>query len=262
MCSCMGRVWPRVCCSGRERQGTHHLVVCCACQPTANFLVVCGPPDTNHGTDTIFVQPHKITFKEGKKSYNTSNKSTVTASLQAMAAYRTASRSFPGLHAPMLGMGMEYARMNNVLLAESIVLQAHRMCSADPVALHELGVLAYRQGRFQEAVSRFQAALEAAVPCTQRAGVGDEVMVNLGHAHRRLGQLQQAASWYTRALALCPHQSGTLAALGLTHHLQVRCAGLTTRVLNGWTTSSHQHVVFLTNTLYFPAIVSGLTACC
>lgn len=138
-----------------------------------------------------------------------------------MAAYRTASRSFPGLHAPMLGMGMEYARMNNVLLAESIVLQAHRMCSADPLTMHELGVLAYRQGRYEEAIRLFEAALEAVGPA-RRAGLWDEVLVNLGHAHRRLGQHARAAEWYTRALSLCPHQSGTLAALGLTHHLQVR----------------------------------------
>ncbi len=30
-----------------------------------------------------------------------------------MAAYRTAARLFPGLHMPLLGMGMEYQRMNN-----------------------------------------------------------------------------------------------------------------------------------------------------
>lgn len=136
----------------------------------------------------------------------------------------------------MLGMGMEYARMNNVLLAESLVMQAHRMCAADPLPLHELGVLAYRQGRFEEAISRFQAALEVVSPATRRAGVWDEVLVNLGHAHRRLGQYEQAVRWYTQALALCPHQSGTLAALGLTFHLQVRlsrCCACATKAAAG-----------------------------
>lgn len=33
---------------------------------------------------------------------------------QAMAAYRTAARLFPGLHLPVLGMGMEYSAMNNL----------------------------------------------------------------------------------------------------------------------------------------------------
>ncbi len=45
-----------------------------------------------------------------------------------MAAYRTAARLFPGLHLPLLGMGCEYARMNNTALAEQLLLSAHRMC--------------------------------------------------------------------------------------------------------------------------------------
>lgn len=45
-----------------------------------------------------------------------------------MAAYRTAARLFPGLHLPLLGMGCEYARMNNTVLAEQLLLSAHHMC--------------------------------------------------------------------------------------------------------------------------------------
>jgi len=44
-------------------------------------------------------------------------------SLQAMAAYRTAHRLFPGLHAPLMGMGQEYQRMNNLGLAEQCFSQ-------------------------------------------------------------------------------------------------------------------------------------------
>jgi anaphase-promoting complex subunit 6 len=42
---------------------------------------------------------------------------------QALAAYRTAARLFPGLHQPLLGMGREYQHMNNHLLAEQMYLQ-------------------------------------------------------------------------------------------------------------------------------------------
>lgn len=45
-----------------------------------------------------------------------------------MAAYRTAARLFPGLHQPLLGMGCEYARMNNQALAQQILLSAHAVC--------------------------------------------------------------------------------------------------------------------------------------
>lgn len=63
---------------------------------------------------------------------------------QALAAYRTAARLFPGLHTPLLGMGCAYQRMNNLQLAERCLLQAAEMCPQDPAVAHELGVLAYR----------------------------------------------------------------------------------------------------------------------
>ncbi len=66
------------------------------------------------------------------------------ARAQAMAAYRTAARLFPGLHAPLAGMGMEYARMNNAALAEQLLAAAHAACPRDPLPAHELGCLAFR----------------------------------------------------------------------------------------------------------------------
>ena len=42
-----------------------------------------------------------------------------------MAAYRTAARLFPGLHLPLVGMGMEYQRMNNLHLAEQMFGQVN-----------------------------------------------------------------------------------------------------------------------------------------
>jgi anaphase-promoting complex subunit 6 len=42
---------------------------------------------------------------------------------QALVAYRTSARLFPGLHEPLLGMGREYQHMNNPILAEQMFLQ-------------------------------------------------------------------------------------------------------------------------------------------
>ncbi len=52
---------------------------------------------------------------------------------QAMAAYRTAARLFPGLHLPLTGMGMEYQRMNNLHLAEQMFLQVCYLLSSQLV---------------------------------------------------------------------------------------------------------------------------------
>ena len=48
-----------------------------------------------------------------------------------MAAYRTAARLFPGLAAPLAGLGTEYARLNNLPLAEHMFAAAAR-CGRDP----------------------------------------------------------------------------------------------------------------------------------
>ena len=77
-----------------------------------------------------------------------------------MAAYRTAERLFPGLHLPLLGMGMEYHRMSNLPLAEQLFRQAHAICPLDPLVCNELGVLALRNNKFSQAEQWFVKALE------------------------------------------------------------------------------------------------------
>lgn len=62
-----------------------------------------------------------------------------------MAAYRTASRLFPGLHQPLLGMGCEYARMNNNALAEQVLRSAHAVCP-------QVGLLGIHGGQVQSSV--------------------------------------------------------------------------------------------------------------
>ena len=68
--------------------------------------------------------------------------------LQAMAAYRTAARLFPGLHLPLVGMGMEYQRMNNLHLAEQLFEQVWQAAlpSQHPVVLLA-GTTAHCTGR-------------------------------------------------------------------------------------------------------------------
>lgn len=86
-----------------------------------------------------------------------------------MAAYRTAARLFPGLHLPLAGMGMEYARMNNAALAEQLLLAAHRTCPLDPLACHELGCLAFRARQLSAAERWLMMALKR-VPGRMTAG--------------------------------------------------------------------------------------------
>ena len=74
---------------------------------------------------------------------------------QAMAAYRTASRLFPGSHIPWLGVGMEYLRTNHLHLALQYIRQAQEICQSEPLVLHELGVLHYLNGEYDDAITVF-----------------------------------------------------------------------------------------------------------
>ena len=74
---------------------------------------------------------------------------------QAMAAYRTASRLFPGSHIPWLGIGMEYLRTNHLHLALQYIRQAREINPDEPLVLHEMGVLHYLNGEYDDAVSFF-----------------------------------------------------------------------------------------------------------
>jgi len=137
---------------------------------------------------------------------------------QAMAAYRTASRLFPGSHIPWLGIGMEYLRTNHLHLALQYIRQAREICPAEPLVLHELGVLHYLNGEYDEAVGYF---LQVAENCHEYdETVREPSIFNLGHAYRKKRDFDSAALWYRAALAINPRVASTYSALGFTLHLK------------------------------------------
>jgi anaphase-promoting complex subunit 6 len=137
---------------------------------------------------------------------------------QAMAAYRTASRLFPGSHIPWLGIGMEYLRTNHLHLALQYIRQAQEICPVEPLVLHELGVLHYLNGEYDEAVSYF---VQVAENCQEYdETVREPSIFNLGHAYRKKREFDNAAHWYRAALAINPRVASTYSALGFTLHLK------------------------------------------
>ena len=137
---------------------------------------------------------------------------------QAMAAYRTAARLFAGCHLPVLCIGMEYMRTNNLALAEEFFKKAQEICPEDPLILNELGVLAFRQSQYGLA----QQTLEHAISLLPQPmpDAWSSTLVNLGHALRKQGKYDSAMQAYQRALSLAPRSPGIFSAIGFTHHLQ------------------------------------------
>lgn len=121
---------------------------------------------------------------------------------QAMAAYRTASRLFIGCHLPVLCTAIEYLRTNNISLAEQFCRQAKQMCPTDPLVLNELGVVHYKQKRYQQAAECLHEALRLCQKQPERLRAPWEpVMFNLGHTYRKLGKYAEAIYQYELALS-------------------------------------------------------------
>ncbi|XP_022717294.1 anaphase-promoting complex subunit 6-like isoform X2 [Durio zibethinus] len=137
---------------------------------------------------------------------------------QAMSAYRTAARLFPGCHLPTLYIGMEYMRTHSFKLAEQFIMQAKAICSSDPLVYNELGVVAYHMKEYNQAVWWFEKTL-ALIP-TPITEMWEPTVVNLAHAYRKLKLFHEAISFYEKALTLSTKSLSTYAGLAYTYHLQ------------------------------------------
>ena len=136
---------------------------------------------------------------------------------QAMAAYRTAARLFPGSHAPVLAMGVEYGRTGNYLLAEQSLMQALSIMPGDPAVYNELAVVKFRSREYDSAVYWMTECLRRLPEPLGVAWVS--VANNMGHIQRKMGNYSHAIFYYERALRLTPKDPHVLASLGFTHHL-------------------------------------------
>jgi anaphase-promoting complex subunit 6 len=136
---------------------------------------------------------------------------------QALAAYRTAARIFQGSHYPVIYIGMEYLKTNNVDLASQFFHEANLMCPTDPLVHNETGVVLYMNNSYSKAVDHFEYALSLVSEDALEAW--EPTLFNLGHALRKLGNYQRALKYYKMALSVMPRNPSVLGAIGFTYHL-------------------------------------------
>ncbi|KAE8124690.1 hypothetical protein FH972_019555 [Carpinus fangiana] len=137
---------------------------------------------------------------------------------QAMSAYRTAARLFPGCHLASLYIGMEYLRTHSYKLAAQFLAQAKTICPSDPLVYNELGVVAYNMKEYNKAVWWFEKTL-AHIP-SPLSELWEPTVVNLAHAYRKLKMYHEAISHYEQALTLTTRSASTYSGLAYTYHLQ------------------------------------------
>jgi predicted O-linked N-acetylglucosamine transferase (SPINDLY family) len=106
--------------------------------------------------------------------------------------------------------GMALGSLGNDAAAEA---SFRRAIAADdnPEAYNNLGILLKKQGRLEDAIAAYQAAIE-------RHPDYADALYNLGNAQRAQGDLAQAAECLRRALEAQPEHANALAALGQVLH--------------------------------------------
>ncbi|KOG98295.1 anaphase promoting complex subunit CDC16 [Saccharomyces eubayanus] len=107
---------------------------------------------------------------------------------QALTAYSTASRFFPGMHLPKLFLGMQFMAMNSLNLAESYFVLAYDICPNDPLVLNEMGVMYFKKNEFVKAKKYLKKALEVVKDLDPGSRTTISIQLNLGHTYRKLNE--------------------------------------------------------------------------
>jgi len=135
---------------------------------------------------------------------------------QALAAYRTASRLFPGSQLPWLFIGMEYVRTNSLQLAQQCLERAQSLMPTDPHVYNEMGVVAFYQRDYSRACDLLYKALSL-------LNMPHETFhSNLGHALLKCGQFDRALEAFQQANRLNPHNASVLSGIAFTCQSQNR----------------------------------------
>lgn len=103
---------------------------------------------------------------------------------QALSAYRTCLRLFPGCHYANLYIGMEFIRTNNLKTALVAFQDALMISSRDPLVFNEIGLVFYKQRYYNEAEAYFIRGLELCLE--DKSNVSQTLTINLGHTFRKL----------------------------------------------------------------------------
>jgi len=137
---------------------------------------------------------------------------------QALAAYRSAHRLLSRSHLPPLCIGVELVRANNLPLARQFMIKSKSICPFDPLVFNELGVIDFKDGKYEDAIANFEKAVSLLSEDSALVS-WEPIFFNLGHCYRKQRQYQNAVKYYKKALKLCPHNGSTYTALAFTNHL-------------------------------------------
>ncbi|KAK7576605.1 hypothetical protein V9T40_012891 [Parthenolecanium corni] len=140
---------------------------------------------------------------------------------QAMAAYFKASQLMKGSYLPLLYIGLECGLTSNIGLAYRFFQEARTLAPKDPFVIHEMGVIAYQNHKFEKAEHYFLETLSRLKEINEPllADKWEALFNNLGHVSRKLKKYDKALEFHQQALLYSPLNASTLTCMGLVHSL-------------------------------------------
>lgn len=133
---------------------------------------------------------------------------------QALAAYSTAARFFPGNHLPNLFLGMQYMSLNNYGLAEEYFTLSYDICPHDPLLLNEMGVLYFKKQDYEKSKKFLNKAVEQTKELNPTARTAISIQMNLAHTYRKLGEIDRAIKYFKYVLEDSEKDSDIYLTLG------------------------------------------------
>ncbi|KAM0717805.1 hypothetical protein Q7P37_006137 [Cladosporium fusiforme] len=128
---------------------------------------------------------------------------------------RTAARLFQGTHLPQMFLGMQETALGNLTIAREYLTAAYDLCDRDPSLLNEIGVVAYLEDDADAACRHFELALTISLENETPPSQTTTTRLNLAHAHRRAGRLEESLDSYNEAIRLGHRTADIFAAKGL-----------------------------------------------
>ncbi|GBB91503.1 hypothetical protein RclHR1_18830003 [Rhizophagus clarus] len=139
---------------------------------------------------------------------------------QAITAYSTAAKLYEGSHIPCLFIGMQHLQANNLLSAEEYLSTSLQLCEGDPLVYNELGVMHYQKSNNSKAIECFKKALILVEETKCRPQVWETTWMNLGHAFRKMGDLDAAITYFQKVTTMSPPSPSALTAIGYCYHVK------------------------------------------
>lgn len=145
---------------------------------------------------------------------------------QAISAYATLSRLFPGSHLPNLFLGMQYLQMNNLSLASEYLNYSYSICPSDPLLLNEIGVINYHKSDLLKLEFYFDKLLTNASNLQSDSKSWLPININLGHVYRRLKKYDKLLYYFNNVLKISSKDSNIYCSIGLIYLKQKKVSKL------------------------------------